>query len=175
MGELRGALHALDYALVIVWMVLEFALFAGLFSRLGLIAESNFHPAVMFFFGIAVTQFFWHWEMGFVTFLHHFHPDVAWYREFEAPPAAERQLISTVHVKFPAGFNWGLFNILEHTAHHISPQIPLYQLANAQAALKKAYPEHVTQEKFSLVTVWKIFATCKCWDPIGKRWVGYSQ
>lgn len=173
--KIAGRYFALDYALVIVWMVLEFALFAGLFSGLGLIAESNFHPVVMLFFGIVVTQFFWHWEMGFVTFLHHFHPDVAWYREFEAPSAAERQLISTVHVKFPAGFNWGLFNILEHTAHHISPQIPLYQLANAQAALKKAYPEHVTQEKFSLVTVCKTFATCKCWDPIGKRWVGYTQ
>ena len=91
----------------------------------------------------------------------------------EAPSG--HQLISTVYVKFSAGFNWGLFNILEHTAHHIAPQIPLYQLANAQAALKKACPEHVTQEKFSLATVWKTFATCKCWDPIGKRWIGYTQ
>lgn len=170
-----GSYFALDHSLVLLWMTCEVALFAGLFSQFGLTAESYFHPATMLFFGIVVTQFFWHWEMGFVTFLHHFHPDVAWFRESEAPAAAERQLISTVHVKFPVGFNWGLFNILEHTAHHISPQIPLYHLAHAQAALKTAYSGFVTQEHFAPSKIWKTFAVCKLWDPIGKRWVGYPH
>ncbi len=171
--KLAGRYFALDYVLVIAWMACEVALFAGLFSQLGLINESHFHPATMLFFGIVVTQFFWHWEMGFVTFLHHFHPDVAWYRESEAPAAAERQLISTVHIRFPFGFNWGLFNILEHTAHHIAPQIPLYHLPTAQAALKAEYASLVTQERFSPSRIWKTFAVCKLWDPFAKRWVGY--
>ena len=173
--KVAGRYFALDYALVIIWMTCEVALFAGLLARIGLVSESHFHPAVMLFFGIVVTQFFWHWEMGLVTFLHHFHPEVMWYREFEAPPAAERQLISTIHVKFPAGCNWGLFNIIEHTAHHISPQIPLYQLANAQAARKDAYPERVTQEQFSPAMILKTFAVCKLWDPIRKCWIGYPH
>ena len=101
-------------------MAFEFALFAGLFARMGLIADSHFQSAVMLFFGIVVTRFFWHWETGFVTFVHHFHPDVVWYRESKAPSGAECQLLSTVHVKFPVGFSWGLLNIFstQRTTSH---------------------------------------------------------
>ncbi len=80
-----------------------------------------------------------------------------------------------MHAKFPVGFNWGLLNILEHTAHHIAPQIPLYHLARAQAALKTEYAGLVTQERFSLSKIRETFAICKLWDPVGKRWVGYPH
>ena len=173
--KLAGRYFSVDYALVVAWMACEVALFAGLFSQWGLVGESHFHPLVMLSFGIVVTQFFWNWEMGAVTFLHHFHPNVVWHREAEAPPAAERQLTSTIHVKFPLGMNWGLFNILEHTAHHIAPQVPLYRLASAQAALREAYPRLVTQEKFSPATVWRVFAVCKLWDPAARCWKKYPQ
>ncbi len=169
-----GAFFILDYAFVMLWIAAEVALFSGLFSRLGVVQPSHFHPLVTLFFGIVVTQFFWHWQMGFVTFLHHFHPDVMWHQQAAAPGAAERQLISTVHTQFPAGLSWGMLNILEHTAHHIDPLIPLYRLANAQAALKTAFPEQVTQERFSFATIRKPFAVCKLWDPVKKCWVGYS-
>jgi acyl-lipid omega-6 desaturase (Delta-12 desaturase) len=171
--QLAGRYFALDYALILLWMACEIALFAGAFALMGWVVPSHFSPAVMLFFGIVVTQFFWNWEMGFVTYLHHFHPDVAWHRECDAPRAAERQLISTVHMKFPAGLNWGLFNILEHTVHHIEPEIPLYRLAKAQAALKEAFPGQVTQVPFSLSAVWRTFAVCKIWDPELRRWTGY--
>ena len=168
-----GRYFAFDYTLVVLWMLCEVALFAGALSQVGLVTASHFHPAVMLFFGIVVTQFFWYWEMGVVTFLHHFHPGVPWYRDSQAPSTAERQLISTVHVAFPAGMNWGLFNILEHTAHHIAPQIPFYKIAGAQAALQDAYPRLLTRERFSVRTIRKTFAVCKLWDPVGRRWMGY--
>ena len=47
------------------------------------------------------------------------HSDTACGREFAVPSAADRQLIATIHMNFPAGFNWRLLNIPEHTAHHI--------------------------------------------------------
>jgi acyl-lipid omega-6 desaturase (Delta-12 desaturase) len=170
-----GRFFALDYALIMLWMGCEVALFGGVFAHIGFVDASNFQPAVMLFFGLVVTQFFWNWQMGFVTFLHHFHPDVSWYQHADAPGAAERQLVSTVHMKFPVGLNWGMLNILEHTAHHIAPRIPLYQLANAQAALKNAYRSQVTQERISFSTVLKPFAVCKLWDTERKCWVGYPR
>ena len=168
-----GKYFALDYLLVLVWVVCEVALFAGVFAHFGLVSASHFHPALMVFFGIFVTQFFWNWQMGVVTFLHHFHPDVVWYSEDAAPGGAERQLRSTIHTSFPLGTNWIMRNILEHTAHHIVPQIPLYHLPAAQAALREAYAKELKSEPLSLATVWRTFSVCKLWDPVAKRWAQY--
>ena len=173
--KLAGRYFALDYAIIILYMACEVALFSGLFSRFGLVAKSHFHPAVMLFCGIIITQFLWNWEMGVVTFLHHFHPNVPWYRDSDAPPAAERHLVSTIHVRFPIGLNWGFFNILEHTAHHVCPQIPCYQLGRAQNALQGAYAGLMTQENFSPTMLRKTFRECKLYDPVAKVWIGYPR
>ncbi len=128
----------------------------------------------MLFFGIIVTQFVWNGQMGFVTFLHHFHPQVKWYCEADAPPAATRQLVSTVHMAFPAGTNWGMLNILEHTAHHIDPKIPLYNLPRAQTALNKAFANDIRQERMTLRAALNAFAVCKLWDVERQCWVGFD-
>jgi acyl-lipid omega-6 desaturase (Delta-12 desaturase) len=169
-----GNYFAADYVLIVMWLLLEIALFSGLFAYVGVVPEGKYSPIVMLFFGIIVTQFVWNWQMGFVTFLHHFHPDVKWYREAEAPPAATRQLTSTTHMGFPAGTSWAMLNILEHTAHHIDPKIPLYHLPKAQAALNKAFAKDIRQERMTLSAALRAFSVCKLWDVEGQRWVGFD-
>ncbi len=165
----------LDHALVMASLALEIALFAGAFAHLGLLPAPNFAPWIMLFFGIVVTQFVWNWQMGFVTFLHHFHPQVKWYNEADCPSPAKRQLVSTVHMRFPAGTNWVMLNILEHTAHHVDPKIPLYNLPRAQAALNKAFPADVRQEPMTISAALRAFKVCKLWDVEKQTWVGFEK
>ncbi len=169
-----GAYFGLDQALVFIWILLEAALFSGLLADAGWLRQPHFSPFIMLFFGIVLTQFVWNWQMGFVTFLHHFHPQVKWYTEREAPPAAVRQLVSTVHMAFPAGTNWAMLNIFEHTAHHIDPKIPLYNLPRAQAALNKAFAGDIRQERMTLSAALKAFSVCKLWDADRQCWVGFE-
>lgn len=170
-----GKFFWLDHALILIWLALEVALFSGLLAHIGVVAAPHFSPLIMLFFGVIVTQFVWNWQMGFVTFLHHFHPDVKWYREAEAPPAATRQLTSTIHMGFPAGTNWAMLNILEHTAHHIDPKIPLYHLPTAQASLNIAFAEDIRQERMTLSAALRAFSVCKLWDVERQGWVGFNQ
>jgi omega-6 fatty acid desaturase (delta-12 desaturase) len=57
-------------------------------------------------------------------------------------------------------------NISIHTAHHVSPAVPFYNLRRAQAALKQAYPGMVRVEKASLGEIWNILRKCRFYDPI---------
>jgi acyl-lipid omega-6 desaturase (Delta-12 desaturase) len=156
-----------------LWLGLEVSLFAGIFSHLGVIPAAQFSPFTILFFGIIATQCVWLWQLGFVTFLHHFHPRVAWHSEASAPPAAQRQLESTTHMMFPGAAHWSMLNIFEHTAHHAVPQIPLYHLHRAQAALNRAFVRHIPRERLTLRNIGNAFTTCKLWDMEARKWVGY--
>jgi acyl-lipid omega-6 desaturase (Delta-12 desaturase) len=170
-----GRYFALDHFLIMSWLGLELALFSGLAAKAGWVSAPHFPVWVMLLFGVFVTQFVWNWQMGFVTFLHHFHPQVSWYREAEAPPAATRQLTSTVHMSFPAGTHWAMLNILEHTAHHIDPKIPLYHLPRAQAALNAEFSADIRQERMTPAAALRAFSVCKLWDAEQHKWAGFKR
>jgi acyl-lipid omega-6 desaturase (Delta-12 desaturase) len=161
--------------LVAAWLALEVALFSGALAKAGFVPAPHFSPTVLLIAGVIVTQLVWNTQMGIVTFLHHFHPHVAWHSEAEAPDAAQRQLASTVHITFPAHTHWSMLNIFEHTAHHAMPQIPLYHLPKAQAALNRAFANVIQREQLTLRNVRQAFSVCKLWDVQKKMWVGYSN
>jgi acyl-lipid omega-6 desaturase (Delta-12 desaturase) len=172
--RLAGPNFSWQQVLVALWLVFEACLFAGVFARIGWLPATYFSPWIMLLCGIFVTQLVWNTQMGFVTFLHHFHPKVAWHNEAEAPSAAQRQLESTVQIIFPAHTHWSMMNIFEHTAHHAMPTLPLYHLPRAQAALNRAFARHIPRERLTLRNISAAFATCKLWDTRAKQWVGYA-
>jgi acyl-lipid omega-6 desaturase (Delta-12 desaturase) len=172
--RLAGRYFAWEQALLALCLVFEICLFSGVFARMSLLPAMHFSPWIMLLCGIVVTQLVWNTQMGFVTFLHHFHPQVPWHSEAEAPPAARRQLESTVHIIFPAHTHWSMMNIFEHTAHHAVPNLPLYHLPRAQAALNRAFARHIPRERLTLRNIQAAFATCKLWDVHAKQWVGYA-
>ena len=64
---------------------------------------------------------------------------------------------------------WLLFlthNISIHTAHHVAPVVPFYNLREAQAALYQSYPGMVRVEKASVRKLWNILRKCQFYDPI---------
>ncbi len=163
---------ALEWAMAWAWLVAEVMLFSGGFAALGWIEAPTLNPIWTLLIGFGLAHAVWQWQMGFTTFLHHFHPDVAWYAPGDGPPPARRQLGSTVHVDLgPAHI--AMLNIFLHTAHHVDTRIPLYRLRLAQHTLQQAFGGAVKMWTFSGRQAARCFAECKLWDPQRGRWTGY--
>jgi len=84
----------------------------------------------------------WIWFMGFVSFLQHTHPSMAWYDNEAEWSFYHVQLRSTAHVRFPWPIERLLNNILDHPAHHLDPTIPLYNLPDSQKLLEEVAGAH---------------------------------
>lgn len=102
--------------------------------------------------------------IAWATFLHHTHPHVRWYNSQAEWRDAQAQLTSTVHVVFPRWAELMLNEIMQHPAHHIDPNVPLYQLANAERALERAVGRQMVVLPFSVRHVFAILRTCRLYD-----------
>jgi len=71
--------------------------------------------------------------MGFVIYVQHTHPRVAWYERRDQWTANAGYATTTVHVKLMRPLDGLIHYILEHGAHHVNMGIPLYRLKEAQA------------------------------------------
>lgn len=87
--------------------------------------------------------FVWIWMMGFVTYVQHTHPKIIWLTEGERKSFQESVLITSNRVSFNQFMEIAFLNIMEHTAHHMLPNIPLYNLKKAQRALEAEYPSTI--------------------------------
>jgi acyl-lipid omega-6 desaturase (Delta-12 desaturase) len=106
-----------------------------------------------------------HAWFSITTLMHHSAEDIPYLAERYWTRNASRLLVTTDFV-YP---RWLLFlthNISLHTAHHVAPAIPYYNLRKAQSALKQAYPGMVRVEKASVRKVWNILRKCLFYDPI---------
>lgn len=89
------------------------------------------------------------------TLMHHSASDIPYLTAEHWTRNASRLLVTTDYV-YP---KWLLFlthNISIHTAHHVAPVIPFYNLPKAQQALKQKYPGMVREQVFSFRQMWQI-------------------
>jgi omega-6 fatty acid desaturase (delta-12 desaturase) len=114
-------------------------------------------PEIYAVLTVTIPWMLWIWFMGFVSFVQHTHPRIAWYDQEEEWSFYHVQLKSTAHVAFPWLMERVLHNIMSHTAHHIDPGIPLYELPRSQQLLEETCPEHAVVIQWS---VWDYFHTC---------------
>src|SRR5262249_32646346 len=128
-----------DIVLVTLFLALEIglALFAGS-------ATSMTARLYSVFCLVIVPYLFWNWVMAFVTLQHHTHPSVAWFATKEEWNFFNGQVRGTVHVTLPRPIEMLFQNILEHTAHHVDPKIPLYNLPVSQKELEREFKEDIT-------------------------------
>jgi acyl-lipid omega-6 desaturase (Delta-12 desaturase) len=111
--------------------------------------------------------------MSSVIFLHHMHPQVGWVAADERVDSRQMQIESSVHVVFPGYTNLVFHRIMEHTAHHVRPGIPLYHLSDGQAQLETTFPEIIVQNwspRYHLDTT----ARCKLFDLERRCWTDYA-
>jgi omega-6 fatty acid desaturase (delta-12 desaturase) len=124
--------------------------------------------------GFAWPYLAWNWMAGFFTFQHHTHPKVAWYADAEAWSFYHGQVEGTVHVEFSWLVEFLLNNIMQHTAHHVDPKIPLYHLLESQQALEERFGTDMTVEKWSFRGYRELFRICQLYDYEKGRWISYD-
>jgi omega-6 fatty acid desaturase (delta-12 desaturase) len=116
----------------------------------------------------------WIWFMGFVSFVQHTHPRMAWYDDEAEWSFYHVQLKSTAHVRFPWPVERVLHNIMDHPAHHIDPTIPLYELPRAQRLLEEMAPEHAVVVDWTPWEYFRTCAACKLYDFENHRWLNFA-
>lgn len=116
----------------------------------------------------------WIWFMGFVSFIQHTHPLMAWYDREDEWSFYHVQLRSTAHVVFLWPVERLLHNIMDHPAHHIDPTIPLYELPRSQKLLEEACPEYAVVIPWTPLEYLRTCSACKLYDFRRHCWTDFN-
>lgn len=158
------------------WDSLLVATFGALWIG-GLVAwaiVSHRSIASMLIFGFAIPFFVWNCLMGFVIYVQHTHPRVAWYERKEEWSSNAGYATTTVHIKLMRPLDGLIHYILEHGAHHVNMGIPLYRLKEAQARLSATLDERLNSEVFTWRYYWNTVRRCKLYDYARHVWTDYE-
>jgi omega-6 fatty acid desaturase (delta-12 desaturase) len=128
----------------------------------------------LLFFAFVVPFFFWNCLMGFVIYVQHTHPRVAWYERRDEWTANAGYATTTVHIKLMRPFDGLIHYILEHGAHHVNMGIPLYRLKSAQARLAATLDERLNSEVFTWRYYWNTVRRCKLYDFATHVWTDFD-
>lgn len=127
--------------------------------------------------GFALPQMMWNWWIGFIILQQHTHPRVAWYSselDGGGPSYFQMQVRATPHLIFPAPFRWLMRHVMEHTAHHADPGVPLYHLPEAQKVIEKKYRTDIIRVLWGPGEFLRTMRTCKVYDYAAHRWCDYD-
>jgi omega-6 fatty acid desaturase (delta-12 desaturase) len=116
-----------------------------------------------------------HVMFSVVTFLHHTHPDVRWFRTKRESSFFAGQVQATVHVELPPWLERLLHNITVHGAHHVDPRIPFRHLPPAQHRLQSRFAEDVLVERWSLSSFVTVTRHCQLYDYDTHTWVRFAD
>ena len=131
-------------------------------------------PAVTVAAVVVVPWWIFHVMFSVVTFLHHTHPRVPWFRTKEESSYFAGQVQATVHVELPTWVELLLHNITVHGAHHVDPRIPFRDLPRAQRRLEAVFTDDILIERWSLQTFIAVTRACKLYDYDTHQWLTFS-
>ena len=112
--------------------------------------------------------------MGWVIYVQHTHPEVAWFDKRDEWQAKLGFITTTINVVVPKSMGQILHDILEHGAHHVNTGVPLYRLRAAQSALKAAVPQLARVYVLNWKRYWATVRTCKLYDYANHRWMDFK-
>ncbi len=131
-------------------------------------------PLAYAFFDVILSWVIWIQFMGFVSFVQHTHPRLAWYDDPKEWSFYHVQLKSSTHVIFPFPIERLLNNIMDHAAHHIDPAIPLYHLPQSQRLLEQSCEEHAVVIQWSPGQYLELCRVCKLYDFERHCWTDFE-
>jgi acyl-lipid omega-6 desaturase (Delta-12 desaturase) len=123
--------------------------------------------------GVLIPFALWNAIMGFVVFVHHTHPNIAWFSKRQEWQRYRAYLTATVHVRFPFGIDRLMHNIMEHNAHHVNPRIPMYKLRGAQKALTERFEGEFSAYKLDWREYVDVVRRCKLYDYANHAWLDF--
>lgn len=115
----------------------------------------------------------WNSVMGFVVFVHHTHPTIAWFQKRQDWQRARAYLSATANVHLPLRIDRLMHGIMEHNAHHVNPRVSMFSLRHAQRVLM----ERATGEVLSYRLDWRTYRDCvrrcKLYDYANHAWLDF--
>lgn len=163
----------LDFALVYAWLA---ALLAGLtwlsHNVLGGSWGGAFANAAVF--GLLIPFLVWNLFISFVTVIQHTGPAVKWSLPTGRPSTPEQKLHGTVRIRFPEPIDILFHRLMQHTAHHLNPIIPLYSLKAAQRTLEDGHGDEVISVRWTPAYHAALTRTCKLYDPERDCWCDFD-
>jgi len=147
-----------DFVVILVFLIVWLTACASLGTASGRTVAASIG------LGFAVPYLLWSLLMAKTVYLQHTSPVVPWFaheREF-AEQAGQQDV--TMYVHMPRWYGFISNEIMEHTAHHIHPKIPLYNLRSAQQELGDQLGGRLIQSTFYPATFLRALQVCKLYD-----------
>ncbi len=161
----------------IAFMVLGVVALVTLIAWLGTALDPSRTALQAVALGWAVPFMLGLWIMSASIYLQHTHPDIIWFDKEEDWSFYGAQIRGTTYIILPRLLQKVLpiyQDVMAHTAHHAFMSVPIYNVAEAQAALLKCYGDDVIQYKLSLRRYLEIVRRCKLMDTERKCWVDFA-
>ena len=139
----------------------------------GVAAGVAWYAAFIHFWGAAETArvfvppfFVFHFWLSTFTLLHHTHENTRFFKTAEWG-FYRGQIEGTVYCQFPRWIEWLVLDINVHVPHHVSAQIPWYNLREATAALRERFGKDIVVYRFSFRKLFAIIGECARTDEEG--------
>lgn len=131
---------------------------------------------VILCFGFLLPFGIWNVVAGFLFYLNHTHPKVAWYQDQSEWANSAPYITVTPYVHLPQWIGTILHSFTEHLAHHLDMNIPCYNLRLAQCRLMEELPEEaMVIQDFSWSWYLECTRVCKLYDFEKHEWVGFPE
>jgi acyl-lipid omega-6 desaturase (Delta-12 desaturase) len=129
-----------------------------------------YFPPLVYFTGIkglllyfVLPWIFTHAWFSTTTLMQHSASDVPYLTSEHWTKNAGRLLLTTDY-RYPGWLLFLTHNISVHTAHHVAPPVPFYNLPKAQEALKAAYPGMIREREINVRYLWHIVRRLHLYD-----------
>lgn len=143
-------------------------------GAVALIARATEQSTLLLEFLAVVAPFLlWNAIMGFVVYVHHTHPTIAWFQKRQEWQRCRAYLTSTAHVRLPLGIGHLMHNIMEHNAHHMNPRIPMFALRTAQQLVRERFAEEFRSYRLNWATYLDSVRRCKLYDFVNHTWLDF--
>jgi len=136
----------------------------------------NTHQDFWLLAGLAIALPFalWNFIMGFVVFVHHTHPTIAWFQKRHEWQSCRAYLSATANVRLPLGVDRLMHNIMEHNAHHVNPRVSMFALRGAQRQLRERAAGEFLSYRVDWVSYMNCVRRCKLYDYVNHAWLDWQ-
>jgi len=110
------------------------------------------------------------WTIGFTVYVHHIGEHLRWYPQREWTKF-HGQMEGTTVLHTNRLLNIFFHNIFVHVPHHVDMQIPFYKLPQATEAIKKAFPNVISEDRLSFRAYLRTTKKCKLYNFEEGRWL----
>jgi len=115
----------------------------------------------------------WNAVIGFVVYLQHTSPHIAWFLNRHEWQRNKAYLTATARVRFPLGIDRLMHGIMEHNAHHVNPGIPMSRLRAAQRVLQQKFPD-LCNYRLDWRAYFDNVRRCKLYDFANHAWLDFG-